>query len=230
MSPSVARLTVLDDSGFSVPLHSSPVSTAAVGTYRGYDHITWYVGNAKQAASYYVTRMGFKLVAKRTLETGSRYIAAYVVSNGAATFNLISPMRSLAVPHEDIPPAEGALLRELHLHLEKHGDGVKGVAFEVDNVRAVHKQAVAKGAISVEDPIVLTDGNHGTLLKATIKTFGDTTHTLLERREYTGPFLPGYQAVTRDDPLSKFLPAVPLDTIDHCVGNQDWDGLKSTCE
>jgi 4-hydroxyphenylpyruvate dioxygenase len=197
--------------------------------YRGYDHITWYVGNAKQAASFYTTRMGFRTLARRGLETGSRFTASHVVTNGAATFVLTSPLRSPGVSHESGTADDQALLREIEDHLRQHGDAVKDVAFEVDDVESVYEQAVAKGATSVQQPIVTADKD-GRVKTAVIKTYGDTTHTLIERSSYHGVFLPGYRPVLDVDPLSKCLPKVPIQAIDHCVGNQDWGEMEAACE
>lgn len=98
---------------------------ADINTYRGYAYVHWYVGNAKQAASFYVTRMGFRRVAYKGLETGSRAIASHVVSNGNVTFILTSPLR-----HADyigsLSQEDRMLLKEIHEHLEQHGDAVKG--------------------------------------------------------------------------------------------------------
>jgi 4-hydroxyphenylpyruvate dioxygenase len=108
-----------------VPISST--STDDIASYRAYDHVHWYVGNAKQAATYYVSQMGFERVAYRGLETGSRAVASYVVRNGAVTFILTSPLRSLSDQHlSKLAKDEQVLIREIHEHLEKHGDAVKG--------------------------------------------------------------------------------------------------------
>jgi len=110
------------------PQREQPPSQAELSSYRAYDYVHWYVGNAKQAASFYISRMGFQKVAYRGLETGSRAAASYVVRNGTVTFVLTSPLRGLA--HLDkFSPEEQDLLREIHDHLEKHGDAVKGISF-----------------------------------------------------------------------------------------------------
>lgn len=196
--------------------------------FRGYDHCTWYVGNAKQAASWYVTRMGCRLVAYRGLETGSRSLASYVVINGQARFVLTSCIRGLASLENDIPLSEKKLAKQIHAHLEKHGDGVKDIAFEVDDTKALYASVVAKGATPVQEPIVLED-NNGMVIIAAIKAYGDTTHTFIERRNYRGIFLPGYQPVTSEDPIAHCLPEIPLEVIDHFVGNQDWGDMESVC-
>ncbi|ORY17917.1 4-hydroxyphenylpyruvate dioxygenase [Clohesyomyces aquaticus] len=199
-----------------------------LSAYRGYHHVHWYVGNAKQAASYYVTRMGFERIAYRGLETKSRAFASHVVRNGGVTFVLTSPLRCVEQSNK-FSEEEGRLLREMHAHLERHGDGVKDVAFEVDNLDSIYTAAVSAGAESVAQPHTLSDSN-GTVRLATIKTYGDTTHTLIEKGSYSGPFLPGYRAETACDPLSKFLPQITLEAIDHCVGNQDWDEMENVCD
>lgn len=108
---------------------------------------------------------------------------------------------------------------------------VPDVAFEVDNVDAIYTSAISAGAESIRIPHTLTDP-HGSVRLATIKTYGDTTHTLIQNISYTGAFLPGYQPVARGtaDPVTSFLPPVRLATIDHCVGNQDWDEMDNICD
>ncbi|KAL1981665.1 hypothetical protein VTN96DRAFT_2328 [Rasamsonia emersonii] len=201
-----------------------------LSSYRGYDHVHWYVGNAKQAASYYVTRMGFERIAYRGLETGCRSVCSHVVRNGDITFVLTSPLRSLNQLDRVASPEERELLREIHEHLQRHGDGVKDVAFEVDSVDAVFGAAVKNGAKVVSEPKVLEDED-GQVKVATIQTYGDTTHTLVERKSYKGGFFPGYRMETQSkDPVSSLLPGVQLKKIDHCVGNQDWNEMDRVCE
>ncbi|XXG97118.1 60S ribosomal protein L27B [Hypoxylon texense] len=205
---------------------------AGVPSFQGYDHVTWWVGNAKQAASYYNTLFGFRTVAYRGLETGSRFFTSYVVANGQIRFVFTSPIRSFVHLPEDEPATadELALLKEMHDHLERHGDAVKDVAFEVDSVDGVYSRAVANGAVSVQPPATLRgDKQHGDVRTAVIRTYGDTTHTLISRRGYAGPFLPGF-AARAPPPSSVALPPVELARIDHCVGNQSWGDMVAACE
>jgi 4-hydroxyphenylpyruvate dioxygenase len=103
----------------------SEQSSSDISAYRGYHHVHWYVGNAKQAASFYVTRMGFERVAYRGLETGSRATASHVVRNGNVTFVLTSPLRGLKQSSR-FSEEDAKLLHEIHEHQERHGDAVKG--------------------------------------------------------------------------------------------------------
>lgn len=195
--------------------------------YRGYDHVHWYVGNAKQAATYYISRMGFSLVAYKALDTGSRAIATYVVRNGNVTFLLTSPLRT---PEQAEDAKDAKLLNEICDHLRKHGDAVKDVAFEVDNAEDVYNQAIANGAVSIASPETLKDKD-GYVRMATIKTYGETTHTLIERRNYRGVFMPGFRAPKEaNDPINAYLPSIDLEAVDHCVGNQDWNAMEEVCE
>lgn len=203
-----------------------PVTEKNKDRYQGYHHMTWYVGNAKQAASWYVTRMGFQVTAYKGLETGSRSISGYVVTNGAASFILISPICSASTMDSRVSSQERELVSEIHAHLEKHGDAVKDVAFEVEDARAVYSAAISRGATGVHGPTTMSDKS-GQVVCATIKAFGDTTHTFIEHRNYNGAFLPGYQSVDLEDPINQYLPEIAIDTIDHCVGNQDWDEMLS---
>ncbi|KAL5001850.1 Glyoxalase/Bleomycin resistance protein/Dihydroxybiphenyl dioxygenase [Aspergillus recurvatus] len=210
------------------PPTSNPLPSS-IASYRGYDHVHWYVGNAKQAASYYIARMGFKRIAYRGLETNSRAICSHVIRNGDITFVLTSPLRSLDQISR-FTPEEQDLLKEIHHHLEQHGDAVKDVAFEVDSVDAVFNAAVANGAKAVKSLTSVEDEN-GKVTMATIQTYGQTTHTLIERGTYTGIFLPGYRVDTGlNDPIAALLPDVLLSRIDHCVGNQDWNEMDKICE
>lgn len=211
----------------STPPPSSGASSLA--SYRGYDHVHWFVGNAKQAASYYITRMGFRRVAYRGLETGNKTVCSHVIRNGDITFVLTSPLRSQD-QIERFTAEEQAQLREVHYHIEQHGDAVKDVSFEVDDVDAVFHAALKNGAKVVSEPRILEDSD-GHVKIATIQTYGQTTHTLLERSHYRGAFLPGYRTEAgNEDPVSKFLPDVHLKRIDHCVGNQDWNEMDKICE
>lgn len=186
----------------------------------GFDHCHWWVGNAKQAASWFVCRFGFERIAYRGLETGSRDIVTHVVRQGSIRFAFSSALNPGAAP---------SLGDDIGRHLQKHGDGVKDVAFAVENCRAIFASAVARGAEVVQAPTELTD-EHGTVVFATIKTYGDTLHSFVQRGSYAGPFLPGFRAVAEADPLAKVTPPVGLDFIDHVVGNMPDHGMMSVVE
>ena len=254
MAPAALLPSVLTETGHSVPLYQANGyhKEAREVDYRGYDHVTWWVGNAKQVAQYYITRMGFRPVAYRGrlhqlwsdavsatstdvvlyvgLETGSKYIASHVVKNGDVCFVLTSPIRSSSrqAPVR-APPKEQKLLDEIYDHLDKHGDGVKDVAFEVDDVRSLYESAMRNGAKSVLIPQEEAS-DEGNVIKASIRTYGDTTHTFIQRRTYNGAFLPGYKSWQNEDLINRLLPEVDLEAIDHCVGNQDWAQMEAACD
>ena len=226
---SVDGMEIMSSNQPTVALASKSGCPSKAMGYRGYNHITWYVGNAKQLASCYITRMGFEYIAYRGLETGSRAIASHVISNNGATFVLIAPIRPRDYDDDLMTDHDRRMLQEIHEHLSKHGDAVKDVAFEVDDARAVYSTAIAKGAGGVQEPKVEQD-EEGEVVTAVLKTYGDVTHTLVERSGYRGAFLPGYRAVTLSDPSSRLLPVIKFNGIDHCVGNQTWGQLQSACE
>ena len=233
MAPTAIYPSVLTETGESLPLYQSNGhhKSSRQINYRGYDHVTWWVGNAKQVAQYYITRMGFRPLAYRGLETGSRFIASHVVENNGVRFVFTSPVRSSSqqTTHK-APPKERKLLDEIYGHLDRHGDGVKDVAFEVDDVRAVHENAVQNGAESIMTPREETS-EEGNIIKASIRTYGDTTHTFIQRITYTGAFLPGYRPSSlENDPINSLLPSIELEAIDHCVGNQDWAQMEAACD
>ncbi|CAI7571126.1 hypothetical protein ACN42_g3867 [Penicillium freii] len=206
-----------------------PANRAVIRTmnpnYIGFDYIGWYVGNARQTVSYFVNHYGFSVLAYRGPETGSFATTAYVVGNGAARFVFTAPLGSPDSSWDTrASEEERAFCSDLHAHLTKHGDGVKDIAFQVDEVRSVWAHAVENGAESVREPEVIKS-DEGEVLIAAIRTFGDTIHTLINRSAYEGQFLPGFKTVEQTHNLQKHLPKIDIVEIDHCVGNQPWDGL-----
>jgi len=184
------------------------------GKFTGFDHITFWVGNAKQAASYYITRLGFSPCGYRGLETGHRDVVSHVVSQSGIRFVFQSPLNPGNKYFGD--------------HLVLHGDAVKDVAFAVDDAAAIYEKAIARGARSVRQPWTETDKN-GSVVMATVATYGDVEHTFVQRGSYTGAFLPGY-TVGEVDPIEAMLPVVGLQAIDHIVGNQPDLEMVKACE
>lgn len=176
----------------------------ADGRFVAFDHLTYWVSNSKQAASYYVTRFGFEPLAFKGLETGSRKIASYAVRMNKIVFVLQSQYEP-----ENTPFAN---------EVAYHGDFVKDVAFEVENLDYILSYAKKQGAVVVRDLWEESD-NNGVVRMVTLKTYGDNTHTLVDRKKYRGNFLPGYQPLPKD-PISNLLPKVSINFIDHVVGNQ----------
>jgi 4-hydroxyphenylpyruvate dioxygenase len=177
-----------------------PVTTADEFPVDGMDAVVFAVGNARHAAHFYSTAFGMRCMAYRGPETGCRDEAAYVLASGDARFVVRGPVR-----------AGTALGR----HVAAHGDGVIDLAIGVPSAEAAYAHAVANGATGLAEPEVFEDA-HGKVVLAAIATYGDTRHTLVERANYSGPYLPGYVAAA---PLAA-PPARPFFTqIDHCVGN-----------
>ncbi len=166
---------------------------------RGIDYVEFYVGNARQAAHFYRTAFGFTPVAYAGLETGVRDRISFVMQQRNIRLVLTGALSS------DSPIAE---------HVKLHGDGVKDIALEVDNVESAFAAAVARGATPLLAPTTI-ESKWGRVTKATIHAYGDTVHTFIQRDDYTGTFLPGYHKIT--DPA----PSVPtgVAAIDHMVGN-----------
>jgi 4-hydroxyphenylpyruvate dioxygenase len=176
------------------------------GKFLSFDHLSFYVGNAKQAASYYVTRLGFNYLAYQGLETGNRKYAKHVVQQNKIIFVFISPYDTDN--------------QEFGEHLTKHGDGVKDIAFEVEELEKIVDRAKDRGATIVKDIWEESD-EFGKVRFAVLQTYGDTTHTLVDRSGYKGLFLPGYKPhYQQNDPIIQLLPKSNLNFIDHVVGNQ----------
>ncbi|MCQ4083836.1 4-hydroxyphenylpyruvate dioxygenase [Streptomyces sp. RB6PN25] len=180
---------------------------------KGMDAVVFAVGNAKQAAHYYSTAFGMKLVAYSGPENGYRETASYVLESGSARFVLTSVIKATT--------DHGRFLAE---HVAAHGDGVIDLAIEVPDARAAYEYAVEHGATGLAEPHELKD-EHGTVVLAAIATYGQTRHTLVDRSGYDGPYLPGYVAA---DPIVEpgrrpggagASPTRRFQAIDHCVGN-----------
>jgi 4-hydroxyphenylpyruvate dioxygenase len=182
-------------------LDVSAVADTAHDTFpiNGTDYIEFWVGNAKQSSHFYRTAFGFELVAYQGPETGVRDRASYLLVQDKLRFVFTTPMSP-----------ESEIARHVHLH----GDGVKDIAFWVDDAREAYRRAIDRGARSAREPTVLRD-EHGEVVVAGICTYGDTVHSIVERRNYRGLFMPGFVAVE-----SPYKPApVGLKYVDHCVGN-----------
>uniref|UniRef100_A0A3P8T1V3 4-hydroxyphenylpyruvate dioxygenase n=2 Tax=Amphiprion percula TaxID=161767 RepID=A0A3P8T1V3_AMPPE len=183
----------------------------ARGKFLRFHHVTFWVGNAKQAASFYCDKMGFELLAYKGLETGSREVVSHVIRQDKIILVFQSPLN---------PGNE-----EMGEHLIKHGDGVKDIAFQVEDCDFLVKTAMERGAVIMKQPWVEQD-SHGRVKYAVIQTYGDTTHTLIEYLgPYKGLFLPNYKEPLFRDPLLAKLPPGGLNFIDHIVGNQPDDQM-----
>jgi 4-hydroxyphenylpyruvate dioxygenase len=167
---------------------------------KGFDHVHYWVGNAKQAAHYYQSLFGFEPIAYSGLETGQRQTASYVLRQNKITLVFSTPLIS------DHP---------MQKFLAAHGDSVRDIAFSVDDVDAAFTEVCANGADPVAEPEVRKN-EFGEVKMAAVRAYGDTIHTFIDRSAYRGIFLPGYEAFT---PIIPTYP-VGLVHIDHIVGNQ----------
>jgi 4-hydroxyphenylpyruvate dioxygenase len=187
----------------------SPTATQPIATptqapvdhmpLHGVDHVELYVGNALQAAYYYAHAFGFRRVAYRGLETGSRDSVSHVLQSGRIRLVLTGALSSSS------PVAA---------HQHHHGDGVKVIALGVPDARHAYEEAIRRGARGVDAPHETSD-EHGRVVLSSISAYGETVHLFVERGGYDGAFLPGYTAVA--DPRPPEDPM--LLALDHIVGN-----------
>src|SRR4051812_42709579 len=182
--------------------HPTPVEKDFL-PLNGTDYVEFYVGNARQAAHYYRTAFGFRLAAYRGPETGVRDHASYVLVQNKIRFVLTTPLSP------DHPISD---------HVRLHGDGVRDIALWVDDAEAAWRETTRRGARSIRQPETMRDAN-GEVRLASIGIYGDTIHTFVERNNYRGVFLPGFEAVDGSDALSQ---PVGLQYVDHMVGNVGW--------
>jgi 4-hydroxyphenylpyruvate dioxygenase len=173
----------------------------------GTDYVEFYVGNAKQSAHFYKTAFGFQSHAYKGLETGSKDSVSYVLTQDKIKIILTTPLNSKS-PIND--------------HIVQHGDGVKVVALWVEDARQAYKETTSRGAKSYMEPTVEKD-EFGEVVRAGIYTYGETVHMFVERKNYTGTFLPGFVKWESDyNP-----PSSGLKYIDHMVGNVGWNQMNT---
>ncbi|MFL6139442.1 MAG: 4-hydroxyphenylpyruvate dioxygenase [Frankiaceae bacterium] len=166
----------------------------------GFDHVHFAVGNARQAAHFYSTALGLRCVAYSGPETGNHDTASYVLESGSARFVVTGEVRA------------GTWVGE---HVARHGDGVVDVALRVPDATRAYELAVERGAAGVTEPRMVED-EQGKVVLSSIRTYGETLHTFVERSAYSGPFLPGYveRAPLVAPPEKRYF-----QSIDHIVGN-----------
>jgi len=164
---------------------------------RSIDHVHFWVGNARHAMYYWWKGFGFKPVAYSGLETGNRRFASYALESGKVRFVVSAPYG----------PSE-----EMAAHHLLHGDGVKVIALEVDDVERAYRETVSRGAAPAWTPREEVD-EFGAFRTAAIRTYGEVLHVFVDRSAYGGPFAPTYQ------PLELEAESTGLAAIDHIVGN-----------
>src|SRR5213076_975988 len=185
---------------------SSPVMQEDFLPLEGTDHIEFYVGNAKQAAHFYQGALGFQPVAYSGPETGVRERASYAVRQNKITFVLSTPIRA----HY---PIAG--------HVHKHGDGVKAIALKVKDATSAWKETTKRGGKSYLEPKTMKD-DHGKVVISGIHTYGEVVHLFVERDDYTGPFMPGFEKWESSFETKE----TGLLYCDHCVGNVGWNQMN----
>jgi 4-hydroxyphenylpyruvate dioxygenase len=171
-------------------------------------HVEFWVGNAKQAAFFYRNAFGFSQTAYAGLETGRRDSTSYVLQQGRARFVFTTPLQP------DTPEAD---------HVRRHGDGVRDIAFQVDDADRAFEEAVKRGAEPALEPHDISDGK-GTVRRSAIRTYGDTIHSFIARQGYEGVFLPGYEARDVKGPDAGIV------RIDHIVGNVELGEMEHWAE
>ncbi len=173
----------------------------------GTDYVEFYVGNAKQSSYYYQSAWGYNLVAYSGPETGVKDRVSYVLQQGKIRLVLTASLD----PNSDISA-----------HVKKHGDGVKVLALWVDDAEKSMNETMKRGA-RLARQLETTQDEYGVVRKGSIFTYGETIHTFIERKNYNGPFLPGYEAASSNFEIKP----VGLKYVDHCVGNVGWGEMNT---
>ncbi|MBI1343403.1 MAG: 4-hydroxyphenylpyruvate dioxygenase [Terrimonas sp.] len=195
----------------NVETRTNPAKQADFLPLLGTDYVELYVGNAKQAAHYYMSAFGFQSLAYAGPETGIKDKVSYAVNQHKLTLLLTTPLRA------NNPVAD---------HIYKHGDGVKNLALRVDDATKAWEETTKRGARSFLSPTILKD-NDGELVMSGIHTYGETVHLFIERNNYSGAFMPGFRKWENE----YFKPAdTGLLYVDHCVGNVGWNQMNKWVE
>ena len=168
---------------------------------KGLDHVEFWVGNARLAAAYYRALWGFTPIAYSGLETGVRDRTSYVLRQNDITLVVTAPLTP-----------EG----EIAEHVHRHGDGVKDIAFAVDDARSAFEETTKRGASPALDPVELDGGEDGVLRRSAVNTYGEVRHSFVDRSDYHGVFAPGYRKIRKP---ARAAEGLSLIEIDHCVGN-----------
>jgi 4-hydroxyphenylpyruvate dioxygenase len=184
----------------TVAVESAAPAVPAAPTFHGFDHIRWWVGNARHTAAFFVNGFGFTVVAYAGPETGSSDTVSYVLAQGDIQFVVTSGLDGVS---------------DVTRHVLRHGDGVRSIALRVGDSRAAFDALVARGAVGVRAPETI-EGDDGRFAVSEVATYGDTVHALVERGAYRGSFAPGFEVA---DAFADDGPAVGLTSIDHVVGN-----------
>lgn len=174
---------------------------------KGTDYVEFYVGNAKQAVYFYQTAFGFQPLAYAGLETGLKDRVSYVLVQNKIRFVFTAALT------DDSPVAE---------HVKKHGDGAKIIALWVDDAKKSYEETIKRGAKSYLEPVILKD-EHGEIVQSGIHTYGETLHMFIERKNYNGAFMPGYEKWNTEYTTKE----TGLKYIDHMVGNVGWGEMNT---
>ena len=173
---------------------------------QGTDYVEFYVGNAKQAAHFYKTAFGFQSLAYAGPETGVKDKVSYVIRQNKLTFVLTTPLR---------------INNNIADHIYKHGDGVKVIALKVDDATKAYEETTKRGGKGFQEPTILKDAD-GEVVVSGIHTYGETVHVFIERKNYSGIFMPGFK-----EWKSNYNPSsTGLLYVDHCVGNVGWNQMN----
>jgi 4-hydroxyphenylpyruvate dioxygenase len=198
----------LDKTSFQLPIENP--SAEDFLPLLGTDYVELYVGNAKQAAHYYMSAWGFQPLAYAGLETGLKDRVSYVLQQDKIKLVLTSPLKSGG---------------DINKHIDSHGDGVKAIALWVDDATKSYQETTKRGAQSYLQPKTMEDAK-GKVVVSGIHTYGETVHLFVERGEYKGVFMPGFRAW---NPV--YRPTdVGLKFIDHMVGNVGWNEMNKWCQ
>jgi 4-hydroxyphenylpyruvate dioxygenase len=187
--------------------HRLPAGGVQAPILGGIDHLEWWVGNARAFASFLTAAFGFDVVAYSGPETGRRDRVSYLLQQGRVRFMVSGALAA------DSPIAE---------HVRIHGDGIRDIAFLVDDVHAAHDAAIARGATALR-PVQIDEDHNGRIIHAAIRTYGETVHTFLDRAGYCGPFAPTFEPTDLVRPPG---PEVGITRFDHVVANVEEGHLE----
>jgi 4-hydroxyphenylpyruvate dioxygenase len=191
-----------------------------IGTFSGFHSVLFYSGNAKQSAQFYTSKLGFSPYAYDGLETGNREFATHVVSNGKVIFAFRTAYNN-----------ETEEQKKYFKFLEEHGDGVREVLFNIDDVDRAYKVASGRGATASQEPTKYEDKkDKGHITRCSFDSQKDTSIVLIDKTHYKGTYLPNYKENLPEDPINLLLPKPKLGFIDHIVSNHGIGDMEPTVD
>jgi len=164
--------------------------------------------------------LGMKIIAQSLHETRNHQYASYVLQTNQIKWAVVAPYLSeFQHPEQKFPHPNfnGAYVKDW---VAKHGSGVAVIGIRVANATEAYEKTTGVGepdqdtyARGRTPPTELKD-DLGSMVLSEVFIYGETILRFVEYKDYSGPYIPGYEPVTDPAPLN-----YGVCRMDHVVGN-----------